>query len=568
MQYILDVINRYPSLALMLTVGLGFLLGRLKYKAFTLGSVTATLIIGIIVGQSGIEISSQIKNMFFMLFLFSVGYSVGPGFFRSLRGTGLRQVLFAVVLSFICAATTVLLAIFMNYNSGEAVGLFAGSQTCSSVIGVGSEAIRNSLFSPQVKKTLTDIIPVCYAVTYVYGTLGTVIILGTFGPKLLGGLPKVKADTQKLQAQFSHNPWRDDPAYVSALNEVSFRVYVAENETVGQGTCTVAQLEAQWNTRGLRLFIDKVLPMHAQKYIEAAPDLVINHGDRVVVCGRTMFLTRLGTSIGREVTDLKLLDYPVKQAPVLLRNSKIAGHTLQHLLNRRFMHGVLLKEVVRNGSTIPLHPAEILQKGDTLTIVGRKRNLNRAADRIGHLDTPTTQTDIMFLALAVFIGGVIGTLTVVVDAVPLSFGTSGGALIAGLVFGWARTKRPTFGYIPKSVVWLLNQLGLNVFIAAVGINSGPTFISGIQQVGWALPLVGIVATTVPLLIGLWLGHRVFKMHPAFTLGCIAGTRTCTASLGAVQDTLNSTLPTMGYAVTYAVSNVLLLIWGTLAVAIV
>ena len=184
------------------------------------------------------------------------------------------------------------------------------------------------------------------------------------------------------------------------------------------------------------------------------------------------------------------------------------------------------------------------------------------------MDRPTTSSDLMFVGLAIFVGGVIGAVTIMFGDIPVSFGTSGGALIAGLVFGWLRSKRPTFGHIPDSALWLMNNLGLNVFVAVIGIEAAPSFIAGIKEVGPMLLLVGAVGTSLPLLFGLWLGHKVFKFHPAITLGCCAGTRTCTASLGAVQETLGSTLPAMGYTVTYAVSNILLVIWGMITVLIV
>ena len=172
---------------------------------------------------------------------------------------------------------------------------------------------------------------------------------------------------------------------------------------------------------------------------------------------------------------------------------------------------------------------------------------------------------LVFVGLAVFIGGLFGAITFWVDNIPLSFGTSGGALLAGLVFGWLRSKRPTFGQIPKGAVWVMNNLGLNVFIAVIGIESAPSFVSGIKEVGPMLFVAGAVATMIPIFTGLWLGHKVFRFNPAITLGCCAGTRTCTAALGAVQTTLGSSLPAIGYTVTYAVSNILLVIWGLLAV---
>ncbi|MDE6490639.1 MAG: aspartate-alanine antiporter, partial [Muribaculaceae bacterium] len=148
-----------------------------------------------------------------------------------------------------------------------------------------------------------------------------------------------------------------------------------------------------------------------------------------------------------------------------------------------------------------------------------------------------------------------------IGKIPVSLSTSGGALIAGLFFGWLRSRRPVFGRIPQPALWLFNNLGLNMFIAVIGITSGPTFVSGIKEVGLMLFFAGILATSIPLFLGIWLGAKVFKFHPAINLGCCAGSRTTTAALGAIQDSLGSSIPAMGYTVTYAIGNTLLILWG-------
>ena len=272
--------------------------------------------------------------------------------------------------------------------------------------------------------------------------------------------------------------------------------------------------------------------------------------------------------IGEELPDAKLLSYPVEKVPVLVAKDSFAGKTVEEISAQAFMHGANIESITRSGAQVDVHPDTVLMKGDMVLLVGRRRNIKSAAAHIGHMDRPSTSSDLMFVGLAIFIGGVIGAVTIMFGDIPVSFGTSGGALIAGLVFGWIRSKRPTFGHIPNAALWLMNNLGLNVFVAVIGIEAAPSFITGIQTVGPALLLVGAVGTSIPLFFGLWLGHKVFRFHPAITLGCCAGTRTCTASLGAVQDTLGSTLPAMGYTVTYAVSNILLVIWGMVTVLLV
>ncbi|MBD5240264.1 MAG: aspartate-alanine antiporter [Bacteroidales bacterium] len=564
MQFIGDILREYPAIALFLTVGLGFFFGRLKYKAFSLGSVTAGLLVGIIIGQLfGVKISDQIKNVFFMLFLFSIGYSVGPGFFRSLKGVGLKQALFALIMGFGCFASTLAVGKLMHYGPGEIVGLFGGSQTCSSLLGVGSEAIQNSTMTAAEKAAQIDIIPVCYAVTYVFGTLGTVVILSIIGPRLLGGMEKINRETAQLQSQYSSSPWRDDPAYVAAQTPVAYRSFKV-SDPMFDGGITVKEAEKRLHKQGIHIFIDRIQNADDRKIRTARADRMIHPGDVVIVSGRMESMVMAANFIGEEIANAGQLNFPVKQAPVLLRNKDFAGQPLKALLEQRFMHGVIVKELERGGKVMEITPDDVLRRGDIITLVGHRHSLNGAAKKIGHLDRPTTHTDIMFLCLALCVSATFGTLTVYLGGVPVSFGTSGGSLIGGLVFGWLRSRRPTYGKIPRSVVWLLNQLGLNVFIAAVGINCGPQFISGIKAVGWMLPIVGAVATTIPLFLGLWLGRYVFKLPAVFTLGCCAGTRTCTAALGAVQDSLNTTLPTIAYTITYAVSNILLIFWGLLA----
>lgn len=196
-----------------------------------------------------------------------------------------------------------------------------------------------------------------------------------------------------------------------------------------------------------------------------------------------------------------------------------------------------------------------------LTIAGLPQEVSAAVGQIGIEEKPTNVTDLVFVSLAIVIGCIVGALTLDVHNIPISLSTSGGALIAGLFFGWLRTKRPSVGIIPESSLWLMQNLGLNMFIAVIGIQCGPTFFSGLQQVGWSFFLVGIVATSVPLLLAMWLGDKIFKFHPAINLGCCAGGRTTTAALGAITASLGSSVPALGYTITYAIGNTLLILMG-------
>ncbi|MCM1163778.1 MAG: aspartate-alanine antiporter [Muribaculaceae bacterium] len=565
MESFIDILRSYPVLALFLTIGLGFLLGRLRIGSFKLGSVTAVLLIGVVVGQTGIKLSGPIKMVFFMMFLFSIGYSVGPGFFRSLRGSGLRQVIFAVILSTSCFAVTLAISYLFGYSKGETVGLFSGAQTCSALLGVGGEAISKLPIADALKERELFIIPVCYAVTYIFGTLGTVIILGTLGPKLLGGIDKVKRLTEELGKELNDTSWQKDPANINARRAVPFRAYRLTDSYFSSHP-TVRRTEQYLRENQLPIFISRI--DREGQIILPSPEMTLHPGDEIVVSGQRRFMVKAADYLGHEVDNHRLLTYPVERLPVTITSRQYTDQRLEKIIRANFMHGVSIRGITRAGKEQRVAPDTMVHKGDIITLLGTSDTVAAAGSKLGHIDRPTNASDLMFVGLAIFIGGFLGALSIWIGGIPLSFGTSGGSLVAGIVFGWLRSRRPTFGQIPPAALWIMNNLGLNVFIAVVGIEAGPSFVAGLKSVGWMLFLAGAVATTLPLLLGLWLGHRVFKFNPAITLGCCAGTRTCTASLGAIQDSLSSTLPAMGYTVTYAVSNILLVVWGLVTVMLV
>ena len=558
MDAVVNLFREYPSLAIFLTIGVGFWIGKLKYKSFSLGTVTSVLLVGVVVGQMNIPISGPLKSVFFLLFLFAIGYSVGPQFFRSLRGSGLKQVGFAVVLCVVCLLVTFGIAKLFGYSPGEAAGLLSGAQTISAVIGVGGDTIATLDASAADKKMWTDMIPVCYAVTYIFGTIGSAYILGNIGPRLLGGLDKVKQQTAQLAAQLNQSSIANDPAYIDSNRQVVFRAYRAESSFFDTPR-NVAEIEDYIKKMNRRVFVERLRV--DGKIVDAEFSTRVKKGDEIVLSGRREYVIEDESWIGTEVADNELLSFPIEQVRVMLTKKMVDGITVDALRVKPFMAGIIIKSITRGGVEIPVLAQTELCAGDIITINGLAREVNVAAPQIGYVDRPTNQTDLVFVGLGIVIGGIIGALTLHLGGVPISLSTSGGALIAGLVFGWLRSKRPTFGGIPQPALWILNNLGLNMFIAVVGITAGPTFIQGIEKVGFMLFIAGVLATSIPLFIGIWMGAKIFKFHPAINLGCCAGGRTTTAALGAIQDSLQSSIPAMGYTVTYAVGNTLLILWG-------
>ena len=560
MEWVIHLLRQHSELAIFLTIAAGFWIGKIKVGQFSLGIVTSVLLVGVLVGQLNITIEEPVKSVFFLLFLFAIGYKVGPQFFRGLKKDGLPQVGFAVLMCVGCLVITWILALIMGYNAGEAAGLLAGAQTISAVIGVADDTINGLNISTEQKNNMINIIPVAYAVTYIYGTAGSAWVLSSLGPKMLGGLEKVKAACKELEAKMGTSE-ADEPGFEHARRPVVFRAYTIENDWFGNGK-TVEQLESYFISQGKRLFVERMRHNHTI-INEILPGQLLQKGDEVVLSGRREFAIGEEDWIGEEVIDPQLLDFPVEVLPVMIHKKPYANRKLEFIRKQPFMHGVSVRRIKRAGIDIPVFAQTMVDSGDTLELVGLKKEVETAAKQLGYIDRPTNATDMVFVGI--LIGGVIGALAIHIGGVPISLSTSGGALIAGLVFGWLRSKHPTFGQIPESSLWVLNNVGLNMFIAVVGISAGPSFIQGLKEVGPMLFIIGILATSLPLLLGLILARYVFHFHPALALGCTAGARTTTAALGAIQEAVDSETPSLGYTVTYAVGNTLLIIWGVVIV---
>lgn len=565
MDWLIGILRNNPVIPIFLTIGIGFWLGNLKIKSFSLGPVTATLLVGVGIGQFGIPISEPLKSVFFMLFLFAIGYSVGPQFFRSLKGQGLKQIAFALVEGLICVGVCILFAKLMGYNSGTAVGLFSGSQTISAVIGVGSDTIRSLGIPEEDKKRLIGMIPSAYAVCYIFGTIGTAWIVGNLGPILMGGRKKVLEETHRLEKEMDQGEFAPEPGMMEANRPVSFRSFKVESAFFKRPR-TILETEFFLKEKGVRLFVERV---RSRGHIyDPSPDVMIRKGDVIVLGGRREAIVRESSLIGPEVVDHELLNFGTENLPVTVSKKSVDGMTVGELRTKHFMQGVMIKSVKRNNIPLPLKLKTTIERGDIVTLVGLPEDVKSAVEEIGFSDRATDITDVVFVGLGIALGCFIGAITIKLGGIPVSISTSGGALIAGLVFGWWRNKRPTFGRIPNSVIWVMDNVGLNMFIAAVGLTAGPTFISGLKEVGVGLFFIGMACTFIPLVVSILIGYRIFKFTAPETLGCVAGSRNSVAALGAIQDSLDSTLPAMGYTVTYAAGNFVLIFSGILVALLV
>ncbi|WP_372351445.1 aspartate-alanine antiporter [Streptomyces sp. KL116D] len=562
----IDFLNRnifqpYPELLVFLTVALGFLFGKLRYKAIALGAVTGCLVAGLLLGaQFKVTVDGTVKSLFFIMFLFALGYKVGPQFFRGLKKDGLPQVVNAIVVCVTGLLVCWLFAAMLGYGPGLSAGLLGGALTQSAVIGVAQDAIGNlpGLTSGQAKNE-ENLVAIGYAVTYPLGTILCAMLLANVLPKLY---KKDLAAESAVLAKELDAP-EDDPDLHEGYYEVVLRAYTIQRpDIVGR---TIDDFEKQQQQLGHRIYLTRV--RRDGQVLDHDQRTVLREGDVVAVSALRGSLVEYDarTHIGMETDDVELLGYETETLHVVASEKAQLGKTVAELRREPFMVGVYIDKIYRSGAEFPYRLSTKIERGDTLILTGPRRLVDPAGAAIGKPVPTSFATDMIWIGLGIFLGGCIGIPALTVSGVPISLSTSGGALIMGLVFGWIRGKYPTYGNVPPGAQWFMDTLGLCLFVAVVGINAGPSFTSGLSQAGWGLLVFGAVATVIPLIVGFLVGHYIQKIRFPILMGVLAGGQTTTAAIGAINEASRSQVPTLGYTIPYAVGNVLLTIWGAVIV---
>ncbi|MFI0239041.1 aspartate-alanine antiporter [Streptomyces sp. NPDC016845] len=562
----IDFLNRnifqpHPELLVFITVAIGFLFGKIRYKAIALGAVTGCLVAGLLLGaQFEVTVDGTVKNLFFTMFLFALGYKVGPQFFRGLKKDGLPQVVNAVV---VCVAGLLVcwgFAALLGYGPGLSAGLLGGALTQSAVIGVAQDAIGNLPgLSHSAVKDEQNLVAIGYAVTYPLGTILCAMLLANVLPKLYR--KDLAAESAALAKELDAP--EDDPDLREGYYEVVLRAYTIQRPDLAGRT--IDDFERQQQRLGHRIYLTRV--RRDGQILDHDQHTVLREGDVVAVSALRGSLVGYDarTHIGAETDDVELLGYQTETLHVVAAEKAQLGRTIGDLRKEPFMVGVYIDKVYRSGAEFPYRLSTKVERGDTLVLTGPKRLVDPAGKALGKPVPTSFATDMIWVGLGIFLGGCIGIPALTAGGVPISLSTSGGALIMGLVFGWIRGKYPTFGNVPPGAQWFMDTLGLCLFVAVVGINAGPSFTSGLSSAGWGLLILGAVATVVPLIVGFLVGHHIQKIRFPILMGVLAGGQTTTAAIGAINESSRSQVPTLGYTIPYAVSNVLLTIWGAVIV---
>ena len=559
MEWLEKLFTKYPEMAVFLAVGIGCLVGRLKFRGVGLGVVTGSLLGGILVGNFfHVTVSDQAKSMFFLLFLFGIGYSVGPSFFHSLKGDGWRWAVLGTFVPVIGLLMSYAVAAFLKLDPGYAAGLLSGSLTESPAMGTASEAIRGLSLPNETKELLIGHIAVADAICYVFGTLGVMWCCASLGPKLLG----INLHDESKQAEAKLGIQQAKLGVHSAWQAIGCRAYTVPQNAVIVGK-TVG--EAEKSVSGVRLFVERI--RRGEEIFPPKQNTVLEAGDTLAVLGRTETLIKLLGPSSSEVADAELLQIPVASFDLHVTSKEIAGRTLQDIAdNFDEAQGVLLRGIIRGDESLPIGTETIVERGDTLQVTGSESAIQKLAPLVGRIIRPTDESDLSVLGLAVFAGVLVGAIiTIPIGNLKIALGTSIGTLLGGVLVGWARSVKPWFGEMPNAAILFMRSIGLTAFVAMVGLKAGPIFVSAVREHGYTLFLGGILVTLVPLICGLFFGRYVLKVNPALLLGGLAGAQTMIAGAAAVQEKSESPVATLGYSYTVAFGHIFLTTWGTIIV---
>ena len=547
-EFIDDILTLQPALVLFLILGLGYLIGNIRLGNFSFGPVAGVLFAGLFLGHFGFRITAAAQAVGFALFIFSVGYQAGPQFFFVLRQDGLKYLALAVVVATCGFSIAAGWATALSLDPGFSAGLLSGGLTSSPTLAAAQEAIRSGSVSIPDGITADDMltnVATGYAITYIFGLAGLITVI-----KLLPGWLGIDlaAEAQRLQSDSRENE------SVAPVN-VTTRRYRVLGETFT--VPTVGELR--------KLYWDQVTVVRSirdGKPLTLQDDEHLEEGDILEISGPRRFFTRVAPLIGEEVPLGYRLSDATDTAQVIVMSDAAIGKSIADADIARIF-GLVLNRVHRLGTQLPIEPDLLLEKGDILTVIGPAKQVDALGEFMGAIERDISETDMVTFAFGIAAGIILGMLSVTVGGISIGLGTAGGLLLSGLIIGYTRNMRPTFGRLPEAARWFLMEFGLLLFMAGVGLRAGGSIIETLLQAGPMLILGGIVVTITPILLGYLFGRKVLKIEPVLLFGAITGAMTSGAALGVVTGAARSSIPALGYTGTYAFANVLLMVAGSL-----
>ena len=561
----MDVVFKWfvhnPYILLFFVVGGAVLLGKVTIKGYGLGMVASAIVVGAATSAwastYGVKmgLDAFTKALFYYLFMYGVGLRVGPSFINSLKGDGLKFTFLAIFCSVLGLLGAVYFTKLWDLPAGAAGGILAGSMTMSAAIGSAEEAVRQGAFPLPTGKTFEDVsgmIALAYGLTYIWGTVGIILIC-----KYLPRWWRVDAKAAAKKYEDEFGVANVDDVGLTGYRPVTTRAYRLTNkEVVGWTVRQFLQKYPQY----------KVLNVgRSDESLGAADDLAFQAGDVIVLGGDLTDITQNMGLIGPEVPDSKALNIPIDQAEILVTNKTIEGKELQEFRSADFAGQIALTRIERGGVPIPIGLNTKVQRFDVLFVAGLKSGVEKLATLAGKIARPSTATDLLTLSLGMILGFLIGAIGFPIAGSKVGLGNAGGLLVSGVIVSSIASRLRFFGNTPNAARNIIEDLGLIVFIAIVGINAGAGLLTQLTgKVALYIFIAGFICTTIPPFLVWAIGYHWMKINPAVLMGGVAGARSHSGPAREAAKEIGSSVPWIGFPVGYAVSGVLLTIFGYIA----
>jgi putative transport protein len=564
MEAFFQYLQSNPFLLLFATVGLAVLVGRFSVKGYGLGMVAAAIIVGVVLATWAslygvkLQLDNFAKSLMYYLFMYGVGLRVGPSFFNSLKKDGLTFTILAVVCAVLGLGLVVILSRLFGLPAGAAGGILAGSQTMSAAIGTAEMAVAQGAYKLPAGATaegVSAMIALGYGISYIWGTVG-IILICKYLPKWWG----VDARTAAVQYEKEHGVPNLDDAGITGYRPGGLRAYRLENkQTAGK---TIAQLRQTYPQYRI------VNVVRGGESLGASASLTMQLGDVVALGGRLEDLTANMGLLGTEVPDAKALAIPLDQAEILVINKSVEGRELKEFRHEEFAGQLQLVKMERGGVPIPLGLDTKVQRLDVMYVVGLRSAVEKLASALGKIARPSTGTDLLTLSVGMIAGLLIGAINVPVAGFTVGLGNAGGLLLSGILVSSVVSRLRFFGSTPNAARNILEDLGLVTFVGIVGINAGASLLAQLTGViALKIFLVGFIACTIPPFVTWAIGFHLFKVNPAVLMGGVAGARSHSGPCREAAKEINSSVPWVGFPVGYAVSGVLLTVFGYFAMVL-
>ena len=568
MQEVFEALKANPFLLLFLTVGLAVWIGRLSIKGYGLGMVAAAVVVGVALATWAstygvkLQLDNFAKSLMYYLFMYGVGLRVGPSFFNSLKKDGVTFTILAVVCSVLGLGLVVVMSRLFGLPPGAAGGVIAGSQTMSAAIGTAEMAISQGAYrvpADSSPEAVTAMIALGYGITYIWGTVG-IILVCKYLPRWWG----VDAREAAKEYERDFGVANVDDAGLTGYRPAGLRAYRLDNaQSAGK---TIAQFRRE-NPEFRILNV-----VRGETALGADPQLVLEKGDVVALGGRLEALTQKMGLIGPEVADARALNIPLDQAEILVTSKAVVDKQVRELQatfgTADFAGQLQVTRLERGGVPIPVGLDTRLQRLDVIFLVGLKSAVDKAAAIFGKVARPSTATDLLTLSVGMILGLLIGAINVPVAGFTVGLGNAGGLLLSGILVSSIVSRLRFFGSTPNAARNVLEDLGLVTFVGIVGINAGASLLAQLTgAVAVKIFAVGFIASTIPPFVTWALGYHVFKINPAVLMGGVAGARSHSGPAREAAKEIGSSVPWVGFPVGYAVSGVLLTVFGYFAMVL-